>query len=208
METADIITLIGIIITAVLAGANLVTAFFNQRQSQGYNLRMADYERRYVQLTDNVSQYISMLDAHWLSFMALNEEEYEGKDAEIYERYHQMETAHYKIKLLLSNENQFFKSFVLSWMIHWRLQIKSGLAIQLRNYIPMDCGTQMDFWMPIKKVLERKERFDRCCARPLDGHRCCEGIQRYTYKTIPFGGRKSCIISGTVGFNYSKISGM
>src|SRR5699024_1243081 len=103
METADIITLIGIIITAVLAGANLVTAFFNQRQSQGYNLRMADYERRYVQLTDNVSQYISMLDAHWLSFMALNEEEYEGKDAEIYERYHQMETAHYKIKLLLSN---------------------------------------------------------------------------------------------------------
>ena len=86
METADIITLIGIIITAVLAGANLVTAFFNQRQSQGYNLRMADYERRYVQLTDNVSQYISMLDAHWLSFMALNEEEYEGKDAEIYER--------------------------------------------------------------------------------------------------------------------------
>ena len=33
-------------------------------------------------------------------------------------------------------------------------------------------------------------------------------IQRYTYKTIPFGGRKSCIISGTVGFNYSKISGM
>ena len=100
METADIITLIGIIITAVLAGANLVTAFFNQRQSQGYNLRMADYERRYVQLTDNVSQYISMLDAHWLSFMALNEEEYEGKDAEIYERYHQMETAHYKIKLL------------------------------------------------------------------------------------------------------------
>ena len=111
METADIITLIGIIITAVLAGANLVTAFFNQRQSQGYNLRMADYERRYVQLTDNVSQYISMLDAHWLSFMALNEEEYEGKDAEIYERYHQMETAHYKIKLLLSNENQFFQEF-------------------------------------------------------------------------------------------------
>ena len=108
METADIITLIGIIITAVLAGANLVTAFFNQRQSQGYNLRMADYERRYVQLTDNVSQYISMLDAHWLSFMALNEEEYEGKDAEIYERYHQMETAHYKIKLLLSNEKSIF----------------------------------------------------------------------------------------------------
>ena len=61
MDTADIITLIVIIITAVLAGANLVTAFFNQRQSQGYNLRMADYERRYVQLTDNVSQFISQI---------------------------------------------------------------------------------------------------------------------------------------------------
>lgn len=111
IETADIITLVGIIITAVLAGANLVTTIFNQRQSQGYNLRMADYERRYVQLTDSVSQYISMLDAHWLSFMASNEEDYEGKDAEIYERYHLLETAHYKIKLMLSSENQISKEF-------------------------------------------------------------------------------------------------
>ena len=62
MEATDIITLIGIIITAVLAGANLVTTFFNQRQSQRYNLRMADYERRYVQLIDNVSQYINLQD--------------------------------------------------------------------------------------------------------------------------------------------------
>ena len=88
METADIITLIGIIITAVLAGANLVTAFFNQRQSQGYNLRMADYERRYVQLTDNVSQYISMLDAHWLMLMY-------GKEAS--NRKQEIDRQHYTI---------------------------------------------------------------------------------------------------------------
>ena len=136
----------------------MVTAFFNQRQSQGYNLRMADYERRYVQLTDNVSQYISMLDAHWLSFMALNEEEYEGKDAEIYERYHQMETAHYKIKLLLSNENQFFqRSFVLSWMIHWRLQIKSGFSNSVAELCSNGLRNPDGFLDAYKKVLERKE---------------------------------------------------
>ena len=153
METADIITLIGIIITAVLAGANLVTAFFNQRQSQGYNLRMADYERRYVQLTDNVSQYISMLDAHWLSFMALNEEEYEGKDAEIYERYHLLETAHYKIKLLLSNENQFFQEFCT--ILDDSLAVAD--KVRFSNYVPMDCETQMDFCLPIKKCWSAKK---------------------------------------------------
>ena len=157
METADIITLIGIIITAVLAGANLVTAFFNQRQSQGYNLRMADYERRYVQLTDNVSQYISMLDAHWLSFMALNEEEYEGKDAEIYERYHQMETAHYKIKLLLSNENQFFQEFCTilddSLAVVDKVRFSNSVAELCSNGLRNPDG----FLDAYKKVLERKE---------------------------------------------------
>ena len=157
METADIITLIGIIITAVLAGANLVTAFFNQRQSQGYNLRMADYERRYVQLTDNVSQYISMLDAHWLSFMALNEEEYEGKDAEIYERYHQIETAHYKIKLLLSNENQFFQEFCTilddSLAVADKVRFSNSVAELCSNGLRNPDG----FLDAYKKVLERKE---------------------------------------------------
>ena len=158
METADIITLIGIIITAVLAGANLVTAFFNQRQSQGYNLRMADYERRYVQLTDNVSQYISMLDAHWLSFMALNEEEYEGKDAEIYERYHQMETAHYKIKLLLSNENHFFQEFCT--ILDDSLAVADKVMLTNPKYKGWYCGNKtqtLDYRTKKKAFLEESE---------------------------------------------------
>ena len=157
MEATDIITLIGIIITAVLAGANLVTTFFNQRQSQSYNLRMADYERRYVQLIDNVSQYISMLDAHWLSFMAFNEEEYEGKDAEIYERFHLLETAHYKIKLMLSNENQFFQEFCTilgdSLSVANKARLNNSFAECISNGLRDPDG----FLSAYKKMLERKE---------------------------------------------------
>lgn len=157
METANIITLIGIIITVVLAGANLLTTFFNQRQSQGYNLRMADYERRYVQLTDNVSQYISMLDAHWLSFMAFTEEEYEGKDAEIYERYHLLETAHYKIKLLLSSENQFFQEFCTILDGSLAVANKARLDNSFAECISNGLRDPDEFLSAYKKVLERKE---------------------------------------------------
>ena len=44
MDTADVITLLSIFITAALTGINLYITVLNQRKSQEYNLRKSDYE--------------------------------------------------------------------------------------------------------------------------------------------------------------------
>ena len=91
MDTADVITLLGIFITAALTGINLYITVLNQRKSQEYNLRKSDYEKRSDQLTDSITQYIAMLDSHQISFMAITEQEYEQKYEEVNHTFQQLE---------------------------------------------------------------------------------------------------------------------
>ena len=109
MDTADVITLLSIFITAALTGINLYITVLNQRKSQEYNLRKSDYEKRSDQLTDSITQYIAMLDSHQISFMALNEQEYEQKNEEVNHNFQQLEVTYHKTKLLLNDKNAVYK---------------------------------------------------------------------------------------------------
>lgn len=109
MDAADVITLIGIIITAVFSGITLYVTVMNQRKSQEYNLRKSDYEKRSDQLTDSITQYIAMIDPHQISFMALDDKEYEQKNEEVNQHFQQLEATYHKIKLLLNDKNAVYK---------------------------------------------------------------------------------------------------
>ena len=111
MDAADVITLVGIIITAVFSGITLYVTVMNQRKSQEYNLRKSDYEKRSDQLTDSITQYIAMIDPHQISFMALDDKEYEQKNEEVNLHFQQLEATYYKIKPLLNDQNATYKEF-------------------------------------------------------------------------------------------------
>ena len=48
-------------------------------------------------LLNQISEYIALFDAHKLSFMAMSDEEYEGKDIETYQHYYKLETCFIKL---------------------------------------------------------------------------------------------------------------
>ena len=72
---------------------------------------MYDYEKRSDFLLHKTAEFIALLDAHKLSFTALSDDEYEGKDMETYQHYYKLETFCYEISLFLNPENAYFNEF-------------------------------------------------------------------------------------------------
>lgn len=104
-QVIGIISNIAVLGTLLLGYINFFALKKSERQSREYNLKMADYEKRRDFLLVHISEYISLLNVHKLSYMALSDEEYEGKDIEIYNHYYNIETCFYKIKLFLNSDN-------------------------------------------------------------------------------------------------------
>lgn len=111
-EIMSIISAAGVIGTLIIGFFNLFYSKVNLRLSQEYNLRLLDFEKRRDTLSTTISEYIALLDAHSLSYMALSEKEYEGKDLEIGAHYYKLETAFYKIKLNLNTDNPSYTAFL------------------------------------------------------------------------------------------------
>ncbi len=140
-ETMSIISAAGVIGTLIIGFFNLFYSKINLRLSQEYNLKLLDFEKRRDTLTTTISEYIALLDAHSLSYMALSEEEYKGKDLEIGAHYYKLETAFYKIKLNLNTDNPIYTAFltVLEESLNTAETIKTNttmaemLASGLRN---------------------------------------------------------------------------
>lgn len=111
-EIVSVIGAIGVLGTLIIGIVNLFFLKTNQKQSNEYNLRLLDFEKRRDILVSTVSEYIALLDVHSLSYCALTDEEYEGKDLEIGTHYYKLETAFYKIKLNLNTVNPSYSMFL------------------------------------------------------------------------------------------------
>lgn len=112
MDFISIINSLGVLGTLVLGFINLFLLKKRERQSQEYNLKMIDYEKRRDFLLTNISEYISLLDAHKLSYMASSDEEYKGKSRDTYMYYLKLEACFYKIKLYLNSDNVHFNELI------------------------------------------------------------------------------------------------
>lgn len=124
-EIVSIITSLGVLGTLVLGFMNLSSLKKSERQSREHSLKMADYEKRRDFLLTQISEYISLLDAHRLSYMALSDEEYKGKDMETYSHYYKLETCFHRIKLFLNSDNSYFNE--LSSILDISLETASKL---------------------------------------------------------------------------------
>jgi hypothetical protein len=110
-DLVSIITSIGVLGTLLLGFVNLYSLRKSERYTRQYSLNITDYEKRRDFILANLSEYICLLDAHELSFLAPTDEEYEGKDLEIYKKYYSLETLYYRIKLMINPDNLYFEEF-------------------------------------------------------------------------------------------------
>ncbi|OQB12469.1 MAG: hypothetical protein BWY15_02194 [Firmicutes bacterium ADurb.Bin193] len=128
-ETVSIITTLGVLGTLVLGFMNWSSLKKSGRQSREHSLKMADYEKIRDFLLIQISEYISLLDAHKLSYMALSDKEYKGKDMETYSHYFKLETCFYRIKLFLNSDNSYFNE--LSSILD--MSLKTARKLQSAN---------------------------------------------------------------------------
>lgn len=110
-DLVNVITSIGVLGTLALGFINLYSLRKSECNARQYNLNMADYEKRRDFILANLTEYIHLLDAHELSYMALTDEEYQGKDLEMYKRLYTLETLYYRIKLMINPDNMLFEEF-------------------------------------------------------------------------------------------------
>lgn len=110
-DFVSIVTSVGVLGTLLLGFVNLFSLRKSEQYARQYNLNTADYEKRRNFVLDNLSEYIHLLDAHELSFMARTDGDYEGKDLEIYKKLYLLETQYYRIKLMLNPDNLCFDKF-------------------------------------------------------------------------------------------------
>ncbi len=110
-DIVSIITSIGVLGTLVLGFINLYSLRKSESTARQYNLNMTDYEKRRDFILANLTEYIQLLDVHELSYMALTDEEYQGKDLEIYKKLYALETLYYRIKLMINPDNILFEEF-------------------------------------------------------------------------------------------------
>jgi len=109
IDWGSIVPNLGIIGSLLLNFISLYSLRKSEQHSRQHSLNSSDYKERRDFILSNLSEYIEQLDAHALSFMALTDEEYEGKDIEKAEKLYSLETTYYKIKLMLNTENQCFE---------------------------------------------------------------------------------------------------
>ncbi len=110
-DIVSIITSIGALGTLVLGFIKLYSLQKNENYTRQYNLNMADYEKHRDFILENISEYINLLDVNELSYMALTDGEYEGKDLQIYKKLYSLETLYYRIKLMINPDNKLFEEF-------------------------------------------------------------------------------------------------
>ena len=128
-EVASIISAFGVIGTLILGVVSVIQTKKNQLQAQIYNLKLIDFEKRRDALVSIISEYISLLDAHSLSYMALTDEEYAGKDIQISSHYYKLETIFYKIKLNLNSDNSEYSTFLSALEV----SLKTAETIRLKT---------------------------------------------------------------------------
>lgn len=134
MELSDVLNIItsgGIVGTLCLGFANLYLLQKRERKAHEYSMNVMDFEKRRDYFLINMSEYIRNLDVHDLSFMAQTDEEYEGKDGEIYKKFYELETLYYKIILMLDTDNNFYQeiSDVLEKTIDLAGKVKNNNSI-------------------------------------------------------------------------------
>ncbi|MGI6004492.1 MAG: hypothetical protein ACOX88_03620 [Christensenellales bacterium] len=98
----------------LLGFINLYSLRKSEQSARQYSLNTVDYEKRRDFILEHLSEYIHLLDVHELSFMALTDEEYEGKDLDIHKKLYSLETLYYKIKLMINPENLCYEEFSIA----------------------------------------------------------------------------------------------
>ncbi len=154
-QVIGIISNIAVLGTLLLGYINFFALKKSERQSREYNLKMADYEKRRDFLLVHISEYISLLNVHKLSYMALSDEEYEGKDIEIYNHYYNIETCFYKIKLFLNSDNLHYEE--LSNILDLSLETADKIRTDNSMAEMISCG------------LRKPEEYAEACANALSG---------------------------------------
>jgi len=121
----------------MLGFMNLYSLRKSERNTRYYNLNMADYEKRRDFIAVNLSEYIHFLDSHELSYMAMTDEEYEGKDLEISKKLYSLETLYYQINLMINPYNMCFKEFSdalnQSILLARKIKTENSIAELLNN---------------------------------------------------------------------------
>lgn len=107
IEIVSIVNSVGVIGTLIISAINLISLRKSEQYSREYNLKMNDYEKRRDFLLTNVADFMAKYNPHKYSYMAMTDEEYDGKDLEIYNHFYELETCYYKIKLHLNPENKY-----------------------------------------------------------------------------------------------------
>ena len=110
-DIIQIATAIGVIGTLLLGFITLYMSQKNDRKSREHNLRILDYEKRRDYMLTHLSEYITLFNAHDLSFLAHSDEEMESKNKGTHECLYHIETIYHKIQLMLNPDNICFEEF-------------------------------------------------------------------------------------------------
>ncbi len=110
-DITSIVTSIGVLGTLALGFINLYSLRQSEISGRRHNLSTADYEKRRDYTLTTVSEYLQLLDSRNYTYMALTDEEYEGKDLETYHNLYSLQTVYYRIKLMINPSNPLASQF-------------------------------------------------------------------------------------------------
>ncbi len=148
----------GVLGTLILGFMNLHSLRKSERNARHYNLNMADYEKRRDFIVVNLSEYISILDSHKLSYMAVTDKEWEEKSLETFKKLHSLETLYYQISLMINPYNMCFKEFSdalnKSILLARKVRTENSAAELLNNGL----RTPERAWEISKDVLKFQEK--------------------------------------------------